>query len=153
MVREKSLQRTDEALFEEALKGRKPSPPLEIGSQKSDPMLLERELTHEKKGVTAESNGVKSSSSAKPEAERAASPAMAVEPVKQWLEQVTEKCSSGGSEPGWSMLVQTGKRLPATERYPHVGDVVDHVERLAEGGHRETECRAIMKIIKERHGN
>ena len=153
-MRGKSIQRADDALFEEPLTGLEYPVPLEVGAQDVDSVRVKREHVQEKKGVTAGSNGVESFSSvARPEAEQPPSPATAVDPASQWLQQVTEKCAGGGSEPEWRMLARAGRRLPAAEHFRHVLAVVDHVERIADGGNREIECRAIMNLLEERHGN
>jgi Putative zinc-finger len=155
-VMEESLERASEPLQQKAVKKRELPAPMEMGKQEPDAVRaqLDAEQMVEKKEMTAGSNAVQSFSKVSSQAEEArpAPAARVADPVHQWLQLVTEKCSRHQSDQEWSLLALQGKSLPVTDRFPGLPAIVEHVARLARGEKNEIECGAIKRIIEESYG-
>ena len=158
-VIEESLERASEPAHQKAVLKKRALPvPVEMEKQESAAAQLQQSdavVVKEKKGVTVKDGAVQSFSRASNQVDgaRLAAPAMALDPVHLWLQQVAEKCSGLHSGQEWSILAQQGRELPLTGQVPQLSAVIDHTERLAAGENHEIECAAIKRIVKENHDN
>lgn len=105
----------------------------------------------ERRSAEIQSDSVKENKMDAFSARMAAPAAVALDPVQLWLENVQKSCSE--SESGnekWNLLFIQGLELSSAKDFPQLQNVVEQVEKLAQGQDQELVCTTIMKMIKEK---
>ena len=81
-----------------------------------------------------------------------ATPAMIVDPIQQWIQQVEKKCAKEGrGQVDWQDLVQQGKELSSKGTFLQLEIILEKLNQLVAGESPKEVCTEIQQILREKN--